>query len=172
VEVTNAAVSGYNATAAANYAMEWSSNESAPLDVGKTNSAVYHRFQGGNSGDGTDCANFVSQCLYAGGLKTGSDWYFTYDREGKRYGNGAWIRVGEMMTMLRNRGYTGISNPSMNDIHVGDVIFINNNTHVMIVTGRGDGWLEYCAHSTDRHCARIRSTSQISCVFNMNGTVN
>lgn len=172
VEVTNAAVSGYNATAAANYAMEWSSNESAPLDVGKTNSAVYHRFQGGNSGDGTDCANFVSQCLYAGGLKTGSDWYFTYDREGKRYGNGAWIRVGEMMSMLRNRGYTGISNPSMNDIHVGDVIFINNNTHVMIVTGRGDGWLEYCAHSTDRHCARIWSTSQISCVFNMNGTVN
>jgi hypothetical protein len=60
----------YNRDAAMNYAREWSGeNRRNPL---------YHNYgnDGANDADtGTDCANFISQCLHAGGFPMTSAWH-------------------------------------------------------------------------------------------------
>jgi len=54
----------YDREAAVDYARYWSEDTGA--DDGKANLTVYRKFVGE---DGYDCANFVSQCLIAGGLR-------------------------------------------------------------------------------------------------------
>ena len=60
-----------------------------------------------------DCANFVSQCLYAGGLTTGSDW--------QPY-NMAWNTVTYMVRAMKARGYQVIENPTAAQIYPGNPV--------------------------------------------------
>lgn len=54
----------YNREKAVEYALDWS-EDSGEWD-GNWNIGVYRKFVGD---DGYDCANFVSQCLIAGGIR-------------------------------------------------------------------------------------------------------
>jgi hypothetical protein len=56
-----ASAEAYNRAAAVEYARSWS-DDSGVLQEGIYNEGVYDRF-------GSDCANFVSQCLTAGGIR-------------------------------------------------------------------------------------------------------
>ena len=61
------AATTYNGGAAANYGLTYTDN-SGGTNVNSYNSG-YAYFQG------NDCANYVSQCLVAGGLQTDGTWY-------------------------------------------------------------------------------------------------
>lgn len=57
---------------------------------------------------GSDCTNYVSQCLRAGGLSMDSVWK-TYISGGARYDTTAWVRADVLKNYLRdNRGATKI----------------------------------------------------------------
>ncbi|MGL4483542.1 MAG: amidase domain-containing protein [Anaerovoracaceae bacterium] len=80
---------------------------------------------------GGDCANFVSQCLYAGGLPMENGWYW------KNYGNrsSSWAMVIYLSDYLESQGFKKIMNPKYSDFAPGDVIINNNEAHVTLCTG-------------------------------------
>lgn len=120
------AYSGYNASNAVAYAHRWA----------KGRNPSFRDF--GNQ----DCTNFVSQCVYNGGIPATSTWCGS---------SNAWIRVKDFYTYMRNNGYT-FGGDSNSNSRLGDVIQLYHNdwNHSVIITGRnGSGWL-YSAHSTNR----------------------
>ena len=69
----NPTIQQYNRVTARNYARNWSCTLGITGDHETChNSSVYLYFEGLS---GTDCTNFVSQCLHEGGLPTDSTWY-------------------------------------------------------------------------------------------------
>ncbi len=97
-----------------------------------------------------DCANFVSQCLYKGGLPMNSKWnYYGYSDY-----TTSWSCAGGLMNYLsRNIGKL-VDNCSAADISVGDPVFYWTGTrwgHVGICTKvDSHGNPQVCAHTNDR----------------------
>lgn len=89
--------SGYDYQKAVSYAETWGGKKRNPEYV--SNSA--------------DCMNYVSQCLYAGGLATGSDWQMY---------NSAWNCVTPFVRIMRERGYQVIENPTASQIYPGNPV--------------------------------------------------
>lgn len=97
-----------------------------------------------------DCANFVSQCLYSGGLPMNSKWnYYGYSNY-----TTSWSCAGGLMNYLSK--YVGklVDNCSASDISVGDPVFYWTGTrwgHVGICTKvDSHGNPKVCAHTNDR----------------------
>ena len=104
--------------------------------------------------DGHDCANFVSQCYYMGGLSEDNTW--------KRYSN-PWINTGGS----RSGGIYGLSNymqdngivfwvngSNITRAFAGSIIYYQSGTpggHVGIVTSNDGREMRYSAHTND-HC--------------------
>ena len=109
--------------------------------------------------DGGDCANFVSQCLYMGGLDMDSLWntsrYFCY--WGDYYGNdyaGSFIRCDQLYRYLKHLGAEEIRNPSASKVDIGDVIIYSkksasDKTHSAICIDKVNGVPIMAAHTTD-----------------------
>lgn len=88
-----------------------------------------------------DCANFVSQCLEAGGIKRDGTWY---------PGSLAWNRCDYMISYFSSLGYKVIYYPSASEIKLGNPVF-TSSSHVMICTGkRSDGTPLLSGHTNDR----------------------
>jgi len=146
----------------------------APLTQGRVDAAnyaykywdVYNNAQFYNS-TSANCANFVSQCLYAGGIPTDSTWYCAKQSNGKLRGSSAWMMVDSLLSWLRSTGrgeiiaiYSKKANaPAVNyELQVGDVVFYDwygdNSTydfdHVAIVTNVDGGLPKVCQNTTDR----------------------
>lgn len=124
--------SDYNATKARDYAHKYWE---------KYNPA-YPRYAG------NDCANFVSQCVLAGGLKITS--------------NGSTLPLcSNLLNRLVAMGGTVTYKPSAKDIAAGDVLFYYNANgstysnvaleHTAIVCEVKNGVPWVCAHTNDRH---------------------
>lgn len=119
-------VKDYNATAGVEYAKRYALSY---------NREWYFYSSGG------DCANYVSQALYAGGMKMDGTWHsMDYNNTGYRMDNYAWIRAHELMDYLVSQGGTKIYNPSVDQFSLGDVVFYDWNRndymdHTAIVTG-------------------------------------
>lgn len=122
---------------------------------------------------GSDCANFISQALVAGGVKQTDDFYFKWEVQSPEtqveipVASGSWLRPNLQLAYLQNNGYVNedivvinsvddMKNAVENDgIKIGDPIFLKNNTegihHSMIVSNiEDDGTIEVSAHSNDR----------------------
>lgn len=124
---------------------------------------------------GSDCANFVSQALFAGGVKQNGDWYFKWDeKEGpdnsiQRIPNASesWVRPDPQLEYLKSKGYIDgeiLMLKSLGDminavknlgVQIGDIIFLNNGSegthHSMLITRIDeDGVIYYSGHSNDR----------------------
>lgn len=95
---------------------------------------IYTDSTGGDSTDsynknypayyGHDCANFVSQCLVAGGLQTDGTWYV---------GSRAWVRADYLLEWFRGKAeYRNliVRNPSPSDVRKGDPLFYVWGTEV------------------------------------------
>lgn len=121
-----------------------------------------------------DCTNFVSQCVYAGGIpmdgsstsigtyETASDWYCIYINSilwVRRYAvTTSWIRVSDFNTYMSNIAakstHTTIS--SLYDAcAIGDVVqLVDKNTgsayHSIIISAKDTTSAYYCGHSNDR----------------------
>lgn len=92
-------------------------------------------------GRGGDCANFVSQCLYYGGISKTSNW---------KPDSYQWINCGGLKSFLCSTlGCSIISQPSASQISVGDVMYYNNGAHVCIVSSIDNGVPKVCGHTAD-----------------------
>ena len=155
------AESGYNANKAAEYALKhWNNYNSA-----------YANF----NPYGGDCANFVSQCLYAGGLPMTNGWYY-YSSNNR---SGSWTGCTSMMSYFTNQGYTTILKPSASQVAVGDVILYQFEggdpgiyQHAAIITEiiNGQPWI--CAHNEDLHTSDWTLRAKTWTVIKMNGTTS
>ena len=147
ISKVEAAVS-YNADSAASYALTYT-DATGGYGTGNYNKA-YSNF------DGHDCANFVSQCLVAGGLATDGTWY-PYSR--------AWIRADYLLEWFKaNPEFSGhiVRNPSASEVKKGDPLFYvwgtevagavpNDVDHAGICTGTdGNGNPLVSAHTKNR----------------------
>ena len=114
----SASAAQYNVTEAVNYAKKYWSNYNPNYP---------------NCNDiGGDCANFVSQCLYAGGIPQDSTW---------KVGTSAWQYCPSMVAYFRDtKHYKVIDYAQASDIKIGNPVFYWNNnygkwSHVAICTG-------------------------------------
>ena len=101
------------------------------------------------AGQGGDCANFVSQCLYAGGFPASGSW---------KSGTGAWINCVSQIKYFRSYG-TYVANPTESDIRPGSLIYFNYSPnltsswyHVVICVGQNSaGTPVINGHTYDRY---------------------
>ena len=102
----------------------------------------YHDY----SNEGGDCANFVSQCLIAGGLSLSE---CVHDK------HGSVINVGKLESCLKNKGWHHKESSSIPDgFKAGGVITINDGGHAMIAVTK----TTFAAHTNDRCGAKIPNT--------------
>lgn len=151
----------YNRSGAIQYAAKWcnSYNPAWPYYDG--------------TDDNTDCANFVSQCMYEGGglpmknvanKDNGYDvWY--YYGPGNR--SSSWTGAQSLRLFIKNNtvgyprmGYSFLSNSQVGQLEAGDLVFSLNNDgsskplrtakHVAIVSKVVDGTIYVYAHSASK----------------------
>ena len=128
-------ISAYNRDAAYNYAKKW------------WNSFNLSKYKNYNP-DGGDCANFVSQCLIAGGLNLVS-----MCGSGDAWGLGGTVpNVGAMARCLKKNGWSYSSKIPTN-FEKGDVILYGSQHAVIAVTGYPH--VTYAAHNNNRWMAEV-----------------
>lgn len=138
--VQPAALVNYDRYAARDYVLQYSSNTSLTCSNGSTkqNPAYY------NSNyayyDCNDCANFVSQGLYAGGIVTDGTWY---------PGSSAWISVSSLTNYMVSRQYW-IESANINDCVAGMPFKQSGVSHVMMMNYNDGSTRKYCGHTNDR----------------------
>lgn len=93
-----------------------------------------------------DCANYVSQCLYAGGIKKTEYWYDD---------SLLWIRTGSPRTntaglttyMQNSNKFFSVSHSATS---TGGFICLNEESHVVLVTSNDSITILYNGHTNDR----------------------
>ncbi len=128
---------GYDPQQAVAYAEQWSGSKRNP---------DYRSYSG------ADCMNYVSQCLRAGGLETGSDW--------QPY-TASWVGCVSFVNAMRARGYQVIENPSADQIYPGNPVLFQWKgssyewSHATICVGYdGNGTPIVNGHTRDREHVR------------------
>ncbi len=106
--------------------------------------------------DGGDCANFVSQCLFAGGMPINAYW-----NPSASYGSAwvAWVNNNSLRNYLVNHGIgTYVKDPSESQISTGDLIYYNwsggktTTNHVTICVGRNSSGVPIIdSHTTAKY---------------------
>lgn len=124
----------YNRIAARDYAYKyWSSYNPA-----------YTSYKG----NGGDCANFVSQCLHAGGIPTDATW---------KADSVSWIRASAVPSYMMNKGYA--TKTSYTNATAGNFAYTSSGAgHAVLVTINDGAKIAYTAHTTDRKDAAFSST--------------
>ena len=124
----------YNRIAARDYAYKyWSSYNPA-----------YTSYKG----NGGDCANFVSQCLHAGGIHTDATW---------KADSVSWIRASAVPSYMMNKGYA--TKTSYTNATAGSFAYTSSGAgHAVLVTINDGAKIAYTAHTTDRKDAAFSST--------------
>lgn len=158
-----AGVAGYSPLAAVEWAKQhWNDTTSVLLGKG-----YWARGTG-------DCANFVSQCIYMGGIDMNSSWHTNgYNAHfSETNSKGSFIRAQQLYDYVCSIGGQSIKNPSASQVEIGDLIFYwkpggSRINHSAIVIDIVDGVPQIAYHSdsdknnkpikvitTDWHCAR------------------
>ncbi len=154
----------YNADDAVEYAKKWVKNLSSGTDSSYYNPG----YSNWNSGGG-DCANYVSQCLLAGGIKMNAKWGVDIA--------GPWLGAPSLLGYLKGLSYPCVPSPSLSDLHKGDIIFSEGRSkdgtttkdgHVMIVTSVSGTSFTYCGHNRDQNSSSS-DTSWLHHVIQMGG---
>ena len=124
----------YNRIAARDYAYKyWSSYNPA-----------YTSYKG----NGGDCANFVSQCIHAGGIPTDATW---------KADSVSWIRASAVPSYMMNKGYA--TKTSYTNATAGSFAYTSSGAgHAVLVTINDGAKIAYTAHTTDRKDAAFSST--------------
>ena len=124
----------YNRIAARDYAYKyWSSYNPA-----------YTSYKG----NGGDCANFVSQCIHAGGIPTDATW---------KADSVSWIRASAVPSYMMNKRYA--TKTSYTNATAGSFAYTSSGAgHAVLVTINDGAKIAYTAHTTDRKDAAFSST--------------
>ncbi len=101
--------------------------------------------------NGNNCANFVSQCLVAGGIRTSSTW---------KNGTYAFINcTGLKNYFVKTHKVTYKSYPSASSIKRGDVIYTNGGGHVMFVMKVSGNTIYASGNTNNRDCLALSKKS-------------
>lgn len=102
---------------------------------------------------GGDCANFVSQCLYAGGLKMTDGWYWkSYEER-----SGSWSYCPSQVEYMSKNCGTLVENPSDSQVLKGNPVYYysaskNRYSHAAICVGVNSSNVPIVnAHNNDRY---------------------
>ena len=144
----------YNVSSAVSYAKKYTDN-SGSMEGYYNDTYNIYKPQNPRAYQGYDCANFVSQCLLAGGLNTTQNWAPVY--RGQNYkkvtGGVTWVSAADLFPYLKSQGFSSekVRN-NLANIYRGDIVFIDSNNdgyadHSTICTGFSNGVPVYCAHS-------------------------
>ena len=142
-----AGVAGYNAVAA----VQWAKDH--VYDV--TSKLLGRGYWEAGTGD---CANFVSQCIFMGGIDPVTDWMTNgYYAHFPASSDGAWIRAPQLYDFVRSIGGKSIKNPSASDVEPGDLIFYQKSgssgmAHCAIVVDVNGNSVKIAAHTTLERC--------------------
>lgn len=147
----------YDRLAARDYANRWTSeNPPGGQDASKYNSSYTYY--------SNDCANYVSQALFAGGIPTDTTW---------KPQSIAWINTGLNISnglmdyMVGTKGY--FKKVAKSGVAAGGIIYALGYSHVMMVVANDGVTMQYSAHTTDRlksSFAGFNSTEYEFYVFN------
>ena len=109
----------------------------------------------------SDCANFVSQCLAAGGLRPTYDAGREWRSNGTEFPTVAWVNCGAQLRALsaRSAGHSRYIARTTRTLPsgwaAGDIVYLGNVVdgnvewqHVIICAGRQDGEWVYDSHTT------------------------
>ncbi len=162
VEAQRALSTNYNASLAVAYADRWcgvrTPGGKRPMTPGLYNFEFYYY-------PGADCCNFVSQCLYAGGMPTGGDWWVTQntsggmaadDGENPAYSGVAWCSTarfadywGDGGTLITSSSQAVAGNPifSLTSDNRND----DSNHNMLIVGVNSGGSVLVDAHNDDAY---------------------
>lgn len=136
----------YDPVKAAVYADQWICHEPLPEDVSKDNS-YYNPAYPDYSSVGGDCANYVSQCLHAGGMSISGTW---------SVGSMNWCWCPGHYQYMSQFG-PSVQDPTEKDIYPGSPIYYSSNDfrsyyHVTICVGTNSAGTPIInGHTTDRY---------------------
>lgn len=130
----------YNNFKAINYADKYSSN---PMHAGKNQKFWNKKYKAYEN----DCANFVSQCIYAGGIRETKNWYpesLYWIRTGSpRYADISGVTTYMQRSNLFSlTGYSGVS--------AGGFICLIKESHVVFITSNDTITILFNGHTNDR----------------------
>lgn len=124
-------------------------NRSDAVKYAKDNATAEPEYSAAN-GLGSDCANFVSKCINAGGIPedTAGKWYRA-PRAGA-YGGENWIRTGYynnggVVPYMKGKGY--FKPVSSSQATLGSILSWNAKSHVALVTLIDGSTIKYSQHS-------------------------
>ena len=125
----------YDGNKAKNYALQYCRNYNT----------AYNKYPG------VDCANFVSQCLKAGG--------FDFSNCSGKDNKGMIINCGKLSSCLTKNGWkSSSSRPS--GFKIGYPFFLKDYSHVMLSTAINSKSISYAGHTNDR-CGDMTISSGI-----------
>lgn len=161
----------YNAGAAVSYSNTWCGNSSAgsssSMNPSNYNPSYYYY-------PSADCCNFVSQCLYAGGLSMDGSWYantnssqtVTADPTGAKSGE-AWRYVPTFKTYWSNKGHTVTRITDASQAVAGNPIFYlasdgYSSNHIMLIVGKNAaGQVLINGHNNDAYRYPLSLSSKV-----------
>ena len=156
----------YNREAAVSYARRWA--------LGRNPAYMDYELWGG------DCTNFVSQCIYAGGLAMNgssasvgtvdstSKWYCIYIKSTlgvRKYAiTTSWIRVSDFNTYLGSlvsKSTKTTLSSLISSCSAGDVVQLADKTtgtpyHSIIINAKGSSTAYFCGHTKNRSNADVK----------------
>ncbi len=153
----------YDRIAARDYAWAWTgTNVTSCYDDGASCSILQDRRLWNNAAypyitnlKHNDCADFVSQCLFAGGIPTESGkWQRFLDS-----GNGwTWTVVSSLKNYMTGKGYWDAS--TFAAANAGNILYWNDNSHIALITLNDSVTHRYTAHTSDRHNYQFTNTGR------------
>ena len=118
-------------------------DRSAAVNYAKTYCSRYNSAYNDYGSVGGDCANFVSQCMRAGGMRFNDcsvSWLDEY---------GCLPRVSDLKSCLSQKGWhSSSSKPS--SFKAGYPLFLSSGSHAMLAVSVDGSTVYYAAHTTDR----------------------
>ena len=110
----------------------------------------YNKNYANYANQGGDCANFVSQCMIAGGMSFKSCSVSWID------GHGCLPRVADLKSCLTQKGWKH-SKTRPSSFKAGYPIFSTTHSHAMLATGNAGSGVYFCGHTNDRCDSTISS---------------
>ena len=167
----------YNPTLAVDYSNQWCGNSNPGTSSGTMTPANYNpQFY---YYPGADCCNFVSQCLYAGGLRMKGNWTATFNTSGTVTAGGtsksgkAWRHTPTFEEFWVEEGYTVSRITTASQAVIGNPIYRlardgYDTNHVMLIVGtNAAGRVLVNAHNNDVYNYPINLSTKVYYTINI-----
>lgn len=148
-------------------------NKNSAVKYAKDHAKDAPEFSSAN-GMGSDCANFVSKCLHAGGIPIDKDGKWYPSSQSGAYAGDNWMRTGYynnggVIPYMTGKGY--FSKGTASSSKLGSIIYWNDKNHVALVTYKdSNNTIKYTQHSSSTQSTvyKVYSSSMNVKFYNWN----